>query len=418
MVVNESIGEQMVRVSPSVGDLPKTWSWGCLDDLCEGVYDCPHSTPKLTATGPYVARTQDVLTGVFITVSAAHVSDDTYYERTKRAVPRRGDLLYSREGTYFGNAAEVPSRIKVCLGQRMVLIRPDKATVDFCFLRYWLNSPVMGAYIHGFRDGSVAERLNLPTIRSLPVLIPPLPEQRKIASVLGALDDKIAVNEEVLRISCDLMGFEYENSILSGVKATTIGAIADVFDGPHATPKKTESGPWFLSISSLRNGRLVLEESAHLAEPDFEKWTRRVTPTTGDVLFSYETRLGEAALMPTGIRACLGRRMALMRPRGVGPRTLLQAFLNESFQETIKQYSVHGATVDRIPLSEFPSWQIGLPTHEPQQLEYVLRHLDELAEQRERENETLAGIRDALLPRLMSGEIRVRDAEKVVEDVT
>ena len=115
----------------------------------------------------------------------------------------------------------------------MVLIRPDKATVDFRFLRYWLNSPVMGAYIHGFRDGSVAERLNLPTIRSLPVLIPPLPEQRKIASVLGALDDKIAVNEEVLRISCDLMGFEYENSILSGVGATTIGAIADVFDG-HA----------------------------------------------------------------------------------------------------------------------------------------------------------------------------------------
>jgi type I restriction enzyme S subunit len=264
----------------------------------------------------------------------------------------------------------------------------------------------------------MADYINLADIKSLEIELPSDSVQASVTSVLAALDDKITINEEILRASRGLMMLKYENAIQAGVEETTIGAVAQVFDGPHATPKKTESGPWFLSISSLRNGRLVLEESAHLAEPDFEKWTRRVTPTAGDVLFSYETRLGEAALMPTGIRACLGRRMALMRPHGVEPRTLLQAFLSPSFQETIKQYSVHGATVDRIPLSEFPSWRIGLPTQEPQQLEYVLRHLDELAEQRERENETLAEIRDALLPKLMSGEIRVREAEKVVEEVT
>lgn len=270
----------------------------------------------------------------------------------------------------------------------------------------------------GFNSGSVQPMLNRNYIKNFPIRVPDVPEQKAVADILGALDDKIAVNEEILRTSRDLMGFKYENAVLSGVEATNIGAIADVFDGPHATPKKTESGPWFLSISSLCNGRLVLEESAHLADPDFEKWTRRVTPTAGDVLFSYETRLGEAALMPTGVRACLGRRMALMRSRGVGPRTLLQAFLSSSFQETIKQYSVHGATVDRILLSEFPSWQISLPIHESQQLECALRRLDEVAEQRERENETLIQIRETLLPKLMSGEVRVRDAEKVVEEVT
>ncbi len=166
MTVSASAGDAMLRVSEKLRDFPENWSWGRLEDLCKGIYDCPHSTPRIITTGPYVVRTQDILTGVFLIDSAAHVSEETYRERTMRAVPGRGDLLYSREGTYFGIAAEVPSGVRVCLGQRMVLIRPDEEVMDFRFLRYWLNSPVMAAYIHGFRDGSVAERLNLPTIRS------------------------------------------------------------------------------------------------------------------------------------------------------------------------------------------------------------------------------------------------------------
>jgi type I restriction enzyme S subunit len=60
----------------------------------------------------------------------------------------------------------------------MVLIRPDKHRLDFSYLRHWLNSPIMAAHIQGYRDGSVAERLNLPTIRALPVLVLPLPSRR------------------------------------------------------------------------------------------------------------------------------------------------------------------------------------------------------------------------------------------------
>ena len=135
--------------------------------------------------------------GVFRTDQAGHVSEETYRERTKRTEPTYGDLFYSREGTYFGIAAEAPRNYRVCLGQRMVLIRPNSQSVDFHYLRYWLNSPVMEAHIHGFRDGSVAERLNLPTIRILPVLLPSLPKQRAIAHILGTLDDKIELNRRM-----------------------------------------------------------------------------------------------------------------------------------------------------------------------------------------------------------------------------
>jgi type I restriction enzyme S subunit len=142
-----------------------------------------------------------------------------------------------------------------------------------------------------------------------------------------------------------------------------IKEIAEIYDGPHATPHKTEHGPWFLSISSLRDGRLVLDESARLSEEDFAKWTRRVTPRHGDVLFSYETRLGEAAMMPEGVRACLGRRMALLRPRDglVNPRFLLYAYLGPEFQAEIERRAVRGATVDRISLNGLGDWPIGVP---------------------------------------------------------
>jgi type I restriction enzyme S subunit len=79
-----------------------------LDDVTLGVFDCPHSTPKLSPDGPLVVRTQDIMTGVLRIEQAARVSEETYRERIDRAEPGFGDLLYSREGTYFGIAAEVP----------------------------------------------------------------------------------------------------------------------------------------------------------------------------------------------------------------------------------------------------------------------------------------------------------------------
>src|SRR2546425_636159 len=134
--------------TPSLASvLPREWSWQRLDMCCEGIYDCPHSTPQLTNCGPFVVRTQDVRSGTFRIDMAAKVSEDTYRERVQRAEPQHGDLLYSREGTYFGMAAEVPPNTRVCLGQRMVLIRPAVPRIDFRFLKYWLNSPILAAHV-------------------------------------------------------------------------------------------------------------------------------------------------------------------------------------------------------------------------------------------------------------------------------
>ncbi len=54
-----------------------------------------------------------------------------------------------------------------------------------------------------------------------------------------------------------------------------LGELAEAYDGPHATPGKTESGPIFVGISNLSRGRLDLSNTEHLSEEDFERWTRR-----------------------------------------------------------------------------------------------------------------------------------------------
>ena len=179
---------------------------------------------------------------------------------------------------------------------------------------------------------------------------------------------------------------------MSEWKTTRIRDVAEVYDGPHATPKKVEKGHWYLSISSLHRGQLDLSKSVHISEVDFPKWTRRVAPQVGDTLFSYETRLGQAAYWALEAEAALGRRMGLLRPkRGlIEPRYLCYAYLGPQFQEVIRQHTLSGATVDRIPVGEMPNWPILLPSLETQRAVLsVLNSIDGLIENNRRRIEVL-----------------------------
>ena len=180
----------------------------------------------------------------------------------------------------------------------------------------------------------------------------------------------------------------------------SIGEVCDgIFDGPHATPAKIDSGAVFLGIWNIENGRINLSMTEHISEADWPRWTRRVEPTEGDLVFSYETKLGCGALIPAGLRCCLGRRMALARPnrRKVDPRFLLYTFLAPDFQECIRNYTISGSTVDRIPLLEFPKFPIRLPPlPEQRAIARVLGALDNKIELNRRMNRTLKDMARAL----------------------
>lgn len=178
-----------------------------------------------------------------------------------------------------------------------------------------------------------------------------------------------------------------------------IGEVAEVFDGPHATPKTVEHGPIFLGIGALQNGRIKLGETRHVTPDVFKTWTRRVKPQAGDVVFSYETRLGEAAIIPDGFECCLGRRMALVRAdrKRLEPRYFLYQFLSPYFQELIRSRTIPGATVDRIALKEFPSFVIPLPPLDEQRaIAETLGALDDRIDNLLQTNATLQAIATTL----------------------
>ncbi len=176
--------------------------------------------------------------------------------------------------------------------------------------------------------------------------------------------------------------------------------LVEIFDGPHATPAKTKAGPIFLGISNLAHGRLNLSEVEHVSDDNYVRWTRRVEPRAGDIVFSYETRLGEAARVPPGLRCCLGRRMGLLRARNgeMDERFLLYAYLGPQFQETLRARTVPGSTVDRIPLIDMPQFPMLVPTDldEQRAIAHILGTLDDKIELNRRMNETLEAMARAL----------------------
>jgi type I restriction enzyme, S subunit len=440
-----SLAETRLPHVPSrYAHLPAGWAWLRLDDACEGIFDCPHSTPKLVDAGPFVARSQDIITGVFRAEQAARVSEETYKERTSRVVPARGDLLYSREGTYFGIAAEVPEQTQVCLGQRMVLIRPKSGIVDFRFLCRWLNSPSMASHIHGYRDGTVAERLNLPTIRALPVVVPPLPEQRAIAHILGMLDDKIELNRrmnETLeamaralfkswfvdfdpvraksegrgtglpKAIADLFPSTFEGSELGKIpKGWAVGSIDDDFD---LTMGQSPPG------ETYNDSGVGLPFYQGCTDFGFRFPTRRIYCTTpsrqgkaGDSLVSVRAPVGEINMATED--CAIGRGVAAVRHK-TGSRSYTYQFMR-SIEEVFAQFEAEGTVFGSIGKKDFHGIICFIP---PRDLvltyEALVSPLDDRLEVNARESRTLASLRDTLLPKLISGELRIRAAERFVE---
>lgn len=432
-------------------------SWERLDGVAE-VFDCPHSTPQLVddVTAPYVVRSQDVRSGTFLWQDAAHVSFDTYKERIKRVEPRYGDLLYSREGTYFGIAAEVPKGKQVCLGQRMVLIRPDPSRIDHRYLKYWLNSPQVFGHIHGFRDGTVAERLNLPVIRGLAIAFPSLAAQQATAEILSVLDDRItllretnatleAVAQALFKswfVDFDPVCAKREGRAPEGMDEATAALFPDGFDesksgpipkgwrvgtladvsavGIGKTPPRKESH-WFsensedvrwVSIRDMGNsGTFISETSEFLTKQAIEKFNvRRVPDET--VLLSFKLTVGRVAISDGEMTTNEAIAHFKISDDSPLPTSFIYLYLRQfdfaglSSTSSIAE-AVNSKTVKSIPIIIPERKIVDLFSSAT---EAIFRRIKE-GQQHAR---ALGTLRDILLPRLTSGQLSLSEAEALV----
>ena len=173
-----------------------------------------------------------------------------------------------------------------------------------------------------------------------------------------------------------------------------IGDVCDVIDGPHATPKKISNGPVYLGIDAITSdGRINQNEYAYLSEEDYKKWTRRVEPRFGDMVFSYEATLGRYALIPEGFRGALGRRLAVIRPKSnqINIKWLMYYFLSPTWDAFIKNNTVKGSTVDRISVEDFPNFLIpNISRTQQDKIVSILSPLDEKIEVNKKINDNLA----------------------------
>jgi type I restriction enzyme S subunit len=394
-------------------------------------------------------RTTNVKGGRIDREECRRVSKETFFKWTRRADVRRGDVILTREAP-LGEVGYVDFDDTVFLGQRLMQYRANPALLEPRFLLYsFLSNDLQNQFGAHEGSGSTVSHIRVGDCSKFQLSLPPLAEQKAIAEVLGALDDKIELNrrmnaklEEMARAlfqswfvdfdpvrakrdgrepvgldsnTAALFPQYLDNSTLGiipkGWQVNRISEVVEeVFDGPHATPPHVEEGPIFLGIKNLTGSALALSDTRYISESDWPRWTKRVTPKPLDIVFSYEATLGFFALIPPGLRCCLGRRLALIRPRAEDGHShfWFHQFIGPDFQRYLIQHSVQGATVDRIPLIQFPNYFVlNPPSALKEAFECRVAPLWAKIHTNAKQSRTLATLRDTLLPKLLCGELSV-----------
>jgi type I restriction enzyme S subunit len=161
-----------------------SWKEQTIVDLCSLIVDCPHSTPEWTESGKVCLRTTNIKDGYLDLAEVRYVSEDTFCRRNQRAVPLPGDVLLTREGS-IGDVGVIPDGWEICLGQRMMLLRPEKCKANF--LVYFFRNPKIISDIRAETMGSTAPRMNIKELKKLKIACPDTLEQTEIVRILDSL---------------------------------------------------------------------------------------------------------------------------------------------------------------------------------------------------------------------------------------
>lgn len=151
-----------------------------LNSICDLIVDCEHKTAPTQETGYPSIRTPNIGHGELILDGVKKVSEKTYKEWTRRAVPEAGDLILAREAP-AGNIAIIPKNLKVCLGQRTVLIRPKKDFVFSKYIAFLTLSKDVQKRLLSHSKGVTVGHINMKDIRAFNIYnLPNINKQREV----------------------------------------------------------------------------------------------------------------------------------------------------------------------------------------------------------------------------------------------
>jgi type I restriction enzyme S subunit len=385
-----------------------------IKELCDLVVDCPHSTPTWTEHGKIVIRNNNIKNGRIDFTSPSFTDDEHFAQRIKRAVPKAGDIVITREAP-MGEVGMIPEGIECCLGQRMVLLRANERICDKHYLLYGLQSQFVQHQISWSEGtGTTVSNLRIPHLEQIRVPYVPLDQQKKISSVLYALEDKIENNRKLndnLELQAQLIYSERfegvkSNDLPSGWRVVPLGEIAMISNKNFNPLKESErilehysipafdetKFPIFEPSTSIKSNKFVVDSSCFLIS--------KLNPTVKRVWKPY---------CLTGSAVCSTEFIVYKSKKSYITDFLYSVIDSNSFSDFMCSH-VTGSTGSRqrtIP-SDTLSYKVILPSEDELiRFQSLVSPIYSRIRNNAIENDRLKQLRNSLLPKLMSGEIDV-----------
>lgn len=401
-----------------------------VEDLCTNIIDCPHSTPLWRNVGIRVIRNFNIKNGQLDFSDGYFVDEQTFIERTKRAVPEFEDLVISREAP-MGEVCLIPNDLKCCLGQRLVLLKINKEKCYPKYLLYMMRSKYVQEQISAInKTGSIISNLNIPDLKALKIPYYSFETQKKIADVLSCIDEKIALNNKT-------------NTELENMAKTIYDYWFTQFDFPdkNGHPYKISGGQmvynetlkreipvgWEVGrLSDIANitmgqspegstynengiGTIFYQGSTDFGNrsPSIRVYTTAPTrfAKKNDILMSVRAPVGTLNIANTD--CCIGRGLAALNSK-INSISYLYCVMR-NFQRQFEVLDSIGTTFGSITKDDLFGLQVIIPSKEViNEFDKIGKPLFEEQTKLNEENEELTKLRDYLLPLLMNGQIEVK----------
>jgi type I restriction enzyme S subunit len=280
----------------------------------------------------------------------------------------------------------------------------------------WIYRLLDGIDFTAFNSGSAQPSLNRNFLRNIPVAVPPLDEQRAIAEVLGSLDDKIAANTKLAQTSANLAQALFAGSMDAADHEVALSEVTELLSRGVA-PKYSDGEDAVLVL----NQKCVRDQRVNL-DPARRTLTSKVRGDKmlrmDDVLVNStgQGTLGRVARWTNSVSVTVDSHITIARfdPAKVDPVCAGMALL--AAQKTIEELGEGSTGQTELSRTELGKLRMRLPDRSLQaELGHRIKSMSEMETAYLRENQTLATTRDALLPQVMSGKLRVKDAESVLE---
>ena len=403
-----------------------TWERVPIVDLCAEHVDCVNRTaPVVDEPTPFkMIRTTNVRNGFIDTDNVRYVTEETYKRWTRRLVPKRGDVILTREAP-LGGAGKVRTDDLIFLGQRLYHFRPDPKKLDADFLLYALMAPDLQGQIMALGSGSTVEHMRLGDIPSLEIEAPTLSVQRRIGGILSAYDELIENNQRRIKILEEMARSLYREwfvyfrfpghdkvkmvpsplgPIPQGWEVVAFTEIADVLSG--GTPKTDVSEYWngnipFFTPRDASACFYVQDTEKHVTELGLSKCASELyAPDT--VFITARGTVGKVAL--PSVPMTMNQSCYALRGRDGIPQRFL--FLMTLQQVDYLKTNTGGATFDTIVVDTFHRMQVVKP-----RLDIIARFgsctdaMFEAVNTLQQQTENLRRTRDLLLPRLLYGNL-------------